>query len=366
MYKISYAIPVVALIIAACIGIDPEYWWAYLLIVGAMEGLIGWAYYEFTRAKEYLSGYVTSVSHFFPWVEKVVKKETKYDEKGNSYTVEKVEYVEHPDEWNWSLNTGRSQSISEYTFNRMCGIWQTGKYYFETYQTNKVSGGGGESCHWNGIEEDTETVTYTHKYKNPVRYSNSLFNSHFLTDNAQARQLGLFDYPAIHSNDQEVILYHKELETPLEYEQANIALQRLNAFMGKACQIHVFILLFKAEQGMEIAQKQRDYWKGLNKNEFVVCLGVNGQEVEWCQALSWMDVPVLGVKTEAYFREYSFLDLLSFVKWLRENLDSWKRKEFKDFEYLGTNMSKGHNLSFWLISLSLGLLVFFLCLIIGG
>jgi len=48
-----------------------------------------------------------------------------------------------------------------------------------------------------------------------------------------------------------------------------------------------------------------------------------------------------------------------------KNLDSWKRKEFKDFEYLGTNMSKGHNLSFWLISLSLSLLVLFLCLIIG-
>lgn len=368
MYRLSYFIPLVALLVACFIDIDPVYWWAYLLLSGTALGVIAFMRYRFVNfnATEYLSGYVTSVEHLNAWVEKVVTEETKYDSQGKSYTVKKVEYRDHPDEWHWYLNTGYCQCISKSLFIEMCRVWGTGVYTFETYHNNCVSGGGGERCYWNEREYDTETVTYTHKYKNPVQSSQSLFKSSRVYQNGETRRLKLFDYPRISGFDQQVILCHPDLDEPAGFERANIALQHLNAFMGKLHEIHVFILLFKAEQDMKIAEMQRDYWAGLNKNEFVVCLGVEGQQVKWCQALSWMDLPTLSLRTRDYFTKHEKLDLEAFVKWLRANLDSWKRKEFKDFDYLPDKMSEEKAAIYWSVSVLLGILVLVFCLVIGN
>ena len=97
----------------------------------------------------------------------------------------------------------------------------------------------------------------------------------------------------------------------------------------------------------------------------MVCLGVNGQKVKWCEALSWMDLPDLSLKTRDYFINHEDLDLLNFVKWLRNHLNSWKRKEFKDFKYLGTNMSKGKGSIYWIVSIILGIIVFAVCVNAG-
>lgn len=367
MYRLSYLIPLVALLIAYYMGIDPYYSWAYLLLVGSALGTIAFMRYRFVNfnATEYLSGYVTKVEHLNAWVEKVVTEETKYDSEGKSYTVKKVEYRDHPDEWHWYLNTGYRQWISESLFLEMCGIWRTGVYTFETYHNNCVSGGGGERCYWNENEFDTCTVTYPHKYRNPVQSSQSLFKSSTISQNGNAQRIKLFDYPKISGFDQQVILCHPDLEKPESFEDANFALQHLNAFMGKQHEIHVFILLFKAEQDMKIAEMQRDYWRGLNKNEFVVCLGMDGKQVKWCQALSWMDVPTLSLKTRDYFIEHETLDLLAFVDWLRGNLDSWKRKEFKDFDYLPKKIPEEKIPIYWSVSVLMGIFVFIFCCAIG-
>lgn len=364
MYYFSYAIPVVAMLIALCFGYNSENWVTYLLITALAEGIIALMFYFFSRAKEYLSGYVVSVVHLNAWIEEVVERVTTYT-NGKSQTTNRVRHIEHPDEWYWYLNTGYKQSISAALFFEMCRRWGTELQYFRTNHRNCVSGGGGEECSWNGYELDTRTVTYTHKYKNPVRYSNSLFKGKFI-NKKQARELGLFDYPPVSPFvDQQVILCDSSLPEPLYYEYANAELQRLNAFMGAKHEIHVFILLFQDEKKREIALKQRDYWKGLNKNEFVVCLGVNDQKVKWCEALSWMDLPDLSLKTRDYFINHEDLDLLNFVKWLRNHLNSWKRKEFKDFKYLGTNMSKGKGSIYWIVSIILGIIVFVVCVNAG-
>ena len=365
MYYFSYAIPVVAMLVALCFGYNSEKWVTYLLVTALAEGVIALMFYFFTRAEEYLSGYVVSVVHLNAWTEKVVKTVSTRDSQGHYQTTYEVRYVEHPDQWYWYLNTDYQQTISKSLFYEMCRRWGTGLQYFNTNYSNCVSGGGGEECYWNGCELDTRTVTYKHKYKNPVRYSNSLFKGSFI-NKTQARELGLFDYPSVSPfEDQVVILCDNNLPKPLHYEYANAELQRLNAFMGAKHEIHVFILLFQAEKGRETALKQRDYWKGLNKNEFVICLGVCNQKVKWCEALSWMDRPDLSLKTRDYFVKHEDLDLLNFVKWLRNHLNIWKRKEFKDFEYLGTNMSKGKGLFYWIVSIILGIIVFLVCINAG-
>ena len=84
----------------------------------------------------------------------------------------------------------------------------------------------------------------------------------------------------------------------------------------------------------------------------MVCLGVDGDKVAWCHTLSWMDAPTLDVAVKDYFLHNPSLRLTSFVSWLRDHLDLWKRKEFKDFKYLGWNMSHSGSTLFWLVALA--------------
>ena len=179
-------------------------------------------------------------------------------------------------------------------------------------------------------------LTEEHAYENKVRNSHSIFKFEDISKK-HAKELGLFDYPPVKHNFQECILGRQFSEdVHRQYEM-------FNAWFGFQHQMHVFILCFDAAKGMGIAEKQRAYWEGGNRNEFVVCLGLDGDTVRWCHAFSWMDEPVLSVKAEAYFREHEQLDLSAFCTWLQENVNLWKRKDFRDFNYLSVSLSTTQN-----------------------
>ena len=364
MYIIGYLLPLLALGAAFLWGADTDYWWAYALITLGAEGLVFLVFYLKTHATEYLSGYVTRVEHHYAWVERRETTEYKTDRNGKSYTVKKVEYIDHPPEYYYFLNTGKQRGTSSNYFWNMCKRWGTGRSHISVYHPNCVRGGGGEACYWDGREYNTDTETYTHRYRNPVKNSHSVFRGQRISKE-QAQKLGLFDYPAA-SGEQQVVLPSAGLKYTGDLSNANFELQHLNAFCGSLHEIHAFILLFPAKAGVGIALKQRDYWEGCNKNEFVVCLGVSGKKVEWCHTLSWMDEPKLDVAVKDYFLQNDTPSLTSFVLWLRDNIHLWKRKEFKDFKYLGWNMSQSGSSLFWTTALATALVSLLCSFWIGG
>jgi len=361
-YFIVYFLPVAAagITLLSLQNTDLIFWTVFFLLIA--EWLLYFLHKKLkNNAKEYVSGYLCKVLHYFPWVERVVDRETRYDQNGHSYTVEVERFVKHPDEYYEVYNISYQPSISGYEFDRMCDRWGTGMYYFDTNHHNCVSGGGGEACDWDGNEDSTYTATITHRYNNPLVKSNSLFRNGFISKK-KAKELGLFKYPdARGSREQMVILVHEDVAIPEDFDSALAELQRLNAFCGDVYEIHVFILLFPADKGIEIASQQRDFWKGLNKNELVVCLGVNDQKVQWSEAMSWLDNKTLELKIRSYFIDNPVLGLTQFVTWLRSNLEYWKRKEFKDFDYLKKGKPSRNYWILLIISIVIsGLFVYFL------
>ena len=363
MYIIAFLLPIFALAAAFLCGADSDYWWAYALITAASEGILYLVFWFKTRSIEYLSGYIVQVEHHYAWVERREITETKYED-GESYTVKREEYIDHPDEYFYILNTGKTFGTSSEMFDYMCSRWGADTYHISVYHDNCVEGGDGEACDWDGQEYNTETVTYTHRYRNPVKNSNSIFLGTRISSE-EAAKLGLFDYPEV-AGEQTVLLVAPGLKYTKKLKEANFELQHLNAFCGSLYEIHVFILLFPAEAGIDIALKQRDYWEGCNKNEFVVCLGMEGDKVKWCHTLSWMDEPTLDVAVKDWFIQHKTHTITQFVSWLRDNLDLWKRKEFKEYKYLGWNMSQSGSVWFWLTALATSLIVLLCSFWIGS
>lgn len=350
----SFLLPFFAVVILFALTRRVDLWWAYLSMIAGSELLLWLFHHIFKKhtAKEFVSGYVTRVVHYNQWVERVQRTKTEYDRNGNSRTVTYYEYVTHPEYWEQHFNIGKVEAISSTEFYEMCTLFNTPVEHFETYHYNCVEGGGGQQCRWDHNEWHTKTKTFTHAYNNPILHSNSLFKHNRITAQDKAAY-GLIDYPPVSKwADQNCVC----CQSDVVYYQENLqeTFQHLNAFCGLLHQIHVFVLLFDATKyGVEVAEMQRDYWKGGNKNEFTVCLGIKNDSVKWCHAFSWMDEPTLSVATEHYFLKNKKLDLVGFASWLRRNLDKWKRKEFKDFKYLGTNLSKKQNIWFFVIALLL-------------
>lgn len=72
-------------------------------------------------------------------------------------------------------------------------------------------------------------------------------------------------------------------------ERADWLLSVWNARHGRELQIRMLLLLYR-NQPEEAAEKQRNYWKGGNKNEVVICVGVNdADQLLWCDVFSWME-----------------------------------------------------------------------------
>ena len=318
-------------------------WTELLIVVGLAEALVGTVHAlvrYLGKDIEFLSGYVVTAKHYNAWTERVVYYVTVSDGKGKTRQEQRVRYVHHPDSWSWELNTGHTSSISEYMFLNLVSRWGGQTYYFPTYHPNCVAGGGGDAVNWDKLTEHVETETYEQRYTNPLDHSNSIFRYEEISPE-QAREKGLYDYPAIQNMKQEPI---QGLGIATLADQR--AFQLLNAMNGKAHQVHFFVLLFDAAKGLTIAEEQRAYWHGGNKNEFTICLGIEKKEetgeniLKWCNAFSWMDEPVLELAIESWARDCQDkpLDLQAFCQWLQEHLDLWKRKEWKDFAYLSNPM----------------------------
>lgn len=56
---------------------------------------------------------------------------------------------------------------------------------------------------------------------------------------------------------------------------------------------------------------------------------------------------------ESWFIANPKLDFDELCMWLRNNVSLWKRKEFKDFKYLGTRLSTGRLILMGLLTVAL-------------
>ena len=362
MTTLVYLLPILTCLFLYSTMPVPLSWEYYVCCVGGswlLTALIHWLMYRSRISDdEFLGSYINKVTHEEAWTELVYYIERVpcgKDSNGNTIykNVQRVRHVYHPELWEMFSSYGTVQRISYSYYDHVRSTWGTPESRMHFTGANIVGGVRfGQSYTFEDIlscyapEENPLLdanfssrffpLTEEHEYENKVRNSHSIFKFEEISAK-RAKELGLFDYPPVKHNYQECILGRQfSEEVHRQYEL-------FNAWFGFRHQLHVFILCFDAVKGMGIAEKQRAYWEGGNRNEFVVCLGLDGDTVRWCHAFSWMDEPVLSVKTEAYFRDHEQLDLSAFCTWLQENVTLWKRKDFHDFDYLTVSLTTTQN-----------------------
>jgi len=109
----------------------------------------------------------------------------------------------------------------------------------------------------------------------------------------------------------------------------------LNAQLGPKKQVQAFILIFK-NQPFETGKMQEGYWKGGNKNEFVLTIGVDSDnKIEWVYPFTWSEEESVKKNIKRHVMNQSDLNLAEISEYMYEELDrGFVRKPFADFDYL--------------------------------
>lgn len=366
---IIYVIPFLVSILLLLFFKKEVVWWEYVIMILTPIifhlSIVGIMFSSNYSDVEYLGDYITKVRHYDEWDEWIHRTCTRTYKSGNTtrtqtYDCSYRQY--HPEKWSYFDQDGKEHWLYyEKDYDAIKHKFGTPEIFIDMHRKYYRIDGDVQEYYWDGSEKTAWTVTHEHKYKNKIQNSNSIFNFTEISKK-EADTLGLYHYPKIDYDkdyDQSPVLTKRIIPK----EQLD-ALKFTNGFYGKKHQFRMYVLLFE-NKDIEISELQRSYWKGGNKNELVVCLGMNGSKVEWCNAFSWCDVPTLDVKTEAYFAEKDSLDLVDYSNMIRRCLDNkeWERKNFEEFDYIRGELTTTQEVITLIISIIVNIMLAVFCIV---
>lgn len=312
---------------------------------------------------EYLSYYYTKIRHTDRWNEYIHRTCTRQvkvgEDKDGNPIYEEEEYdcsyvEEHPERWIATTNVGDEIYMNETEFNDIKSLWNVPMVFVDMHRNYHTIDGDAQDYIWNKNKNTIKTHTISHTYQNKIIGSETAFKYRDVSKD-EARELGLYDYPQIKDEEQNPIIGHTKSVTKGDIRR----MQYINAYYGATKQFRTFLLIF-SNSSASIVDDQRCYWQGGNKNEFVTCVGVNGKtnEIEWVQCFSWLDDITMEVECRNYLMRDSILDIGHYCDWVEKNMRLWKRKEFKDFDYIDIALNSGQMISIYITMLILSTIVF--------
>jgi hypothetical protein len=266
---------------------------------------------------------------------------------------------------------------------------------------------------WGGTDDTRKAYTSEHTYINKVKASDlTIFNIKMVKEN-QADSLGLFKYPPYEGGG--LFGMTKGLEYPTILggnfsKEIQEKFKRLNGKYGPSNQLRLWILVYE-NKPLSTAILQENYWVRGNMNELIICIGKKGDEIQWSHAFSWAlsDVLTADVKNQV-MNLYTYKDstikknvpqvipitkemrhavnklkldknklpvipmpkqvtvdtvikvkssypmlneqtLNDYYNYLNDNLSKFKRRSFKEFDYLSVEPSTGAVIFIYILAL---------------
>ena len=303
-----------------------------------------------TSDEEYISEYPIKIEYYEDWNEYI--DQTCYqtcccDDKGNNcseipYDCSYIDY--HREYWVARTNMNNSRYISKKQYDSIKKLWNN-ETFVDLHRDYHTNDGDKYVSSFDNVLKHVVAWTYTHTYENKPQTAYTLFHFDELTEN---EKVGLYEYPKVNKR--------KQLSCLGCNQDQEILLEQFNSYMGKEMQIKIFVLLFDGD--IEIAERQRKYWKNGNKNELIICLNKN---LEWAKSFSWCDDKSIEVEANELFidKDISINNKLFKLSDLVHK--HWVRKEFSSFNYIKVPLKNSQMKALYIISV----VATIICLIIG-
>lgn len=296
---------------------------------------------------EVLNTYATNATYteyWETWVKKTCSREvpcgteTYRDSEGKTHTRTKycTEYYdcsycdENSAHWDLTLADGSTIGYDAPSYDMAKKKWGN-EAFVDKNRDIDYNGGCGKdgdayTTSWNKVEDSLITFSETHNYKNPLNVYGGVF-SYDSVSAEDVKAYGLFEYPVVSKWDYNPIMGTID---PL----ASKKLRQWNALNGYMKQAHVLVCVFR-DKPQKAGLLQEHYWKGGNKNEFVLCVGVDKQnKIQWTHVFSWTEQMTLKaeVKNNVLSMDYNLPKIVEYTT--GEVKKKFIRKQFKDFDYI--------------------------------
>jgi hypothetical protein len=344
-------IPIVAILVINFFYRHQIAWWECFLpmifsVIVICLGKYGTEKSQITDI-EYWTGYVVTSEYHDDWNEYVHQTCTRScgDDCTETYDCSYIDY--HPSYWVAIDNNSIRERVHETRYRQFAQLF--GNEQQIGTQNGYTNDGPIYAVEWPGSIDTLQIMTTTHHYENRVQASHSVFNF----PQVDPEKTKVFEYPSA-SDVFEVPSILTEVKDLRAYHAANRYLSILNAQLGRSKQIRVWFLIYGEESTLIEAERQEAYWKGGNKNEIVLCIGVNGQhEIQWCHLFSWTEEEALKIMVRNLIMEKrgQSIELMSIINDVRPLIaDQWVRKQFADFSYLTVEPKPWHVFLIWLVT----------------
>ncbi|MDE7457920.1 MAG: hypothetical protein K2M77_03535 [Muribaculaceae bacterium] len=346
MIAFAYIVPLLSCLILRLYfeydGAASAFFWIFI-IGESLVALFHWMFYHnYISCTEYLGALLTDIVHENSWTELIEVTETRKDRNGKSYTVTRIEEKFHPEKYYFHTTRGSEIETDYSFFSYVRNQWRLSGAQLR-WKGKRIKGGVRYGLQFEMSEfEPSERenpknwipITERGSYTNKIRTSNSIFKFERI-GKSEADRIGLINYPQINRYDSPCVL-SRNVIVPLYVDEL---FRKFNARYAPEIQMRLYILLFESSKGIGISELQRAYWQGGNKNEFIICIGVDSlNEVIWARAFSWTDEQTKEIETAQWLMQHPALDWHEFHDWLRYHLIDWNRKEFKDFDYIQVSL----------------------------
>ena len=310
------------------------FFWVRLIISSIVTFLLislinGLTIYGLTADTEYWTNFLDSVAYFESWTEEEVIIGT--DVNGNT-TVD-IDTTRHPAQYKGYI--GKIEfNITSNQYQQIKYLWDNEKFYnLSRFGQISINDGDKYASFWNPNQiKGAIAVTTLHSYFNPVPKSN--LNRFPKVSPEDVKNYHLFDYPKI-SN---YTLSASSILGDNPPENIQQDLNYLNAKLGPIKQIKIWILVFN-DQNQQVAKIQEAYWVGGNKNELVICIGLNDKKVAWCKPFSWCDKE-LPDTNRMYSTLINGIESQGVIEWdktlqvIEDATQYWHRRSFSELDYV--------------------------------
>jgi hypothetical protein len=260
---------------------------------------------------------------------------------GKSHEISKEKYLELKKRWNSSETfVDLNRRITK---NYRCG--QDGDMYY---------------IKWNGNIYTSEQITEKKYYENRIKVSKNAFNFKDISDE-EKEFYGLYDYPKVTGYTQNALIYNSDISlSKSKLDSLNKSLKYINGKLGPKQELKLFVLLFEDKPEMS-ANFQEAYWKGGNKNEMVVCIGLEkgSSDIKWVRSFSWTPNRTMLVDIREELMNTGSLNSNLIFKKLYEILDNYQRRSFSEFKYLQIEMPLWSIITSYLFTICISIGVIF-------
>jgi len=290
---------------------------------------------------EYWGEYAIRVEYYEEWDEWIIQTCTREvpcgtDSKGNTrYCTETYDCSHrdyHSPYWQAITNLGNSYSITQKKYNEFMGLWNNRKFIDMDRHYYTIDGNKYES-YWDNKDYNILPIITTHSYKNKVVHSSSIYEFPEVDTSAYH----LFEYPEVEDYNCNSIL--SEVKNK-DIKWADKLLTYYNAKYGSSKQVRMWLLIYK-NKPFQYGTYQENYWKGGNKNEVVLCMGIDKDlSVQWAKVFSWTERENLKTDLRDSVLFQKKLDIYKTVNVFKDQVvEKFQRRDFSEFDYLETEPS---------------------------